>query len=82
MGGVFFLIMHQTINGLLSTTIIPGISLVADTPENPYAMLMAGQSVILGIQSLQMGIFGGIVAGLMTAGIHSKYEFSFCCRIL
>lgn len=73
MGGVFFLIMHQTINGLLSTTIIPGISLVADTPENPYAMLMAGQSVILGIQSLQMGIFGGIVAGLMTAGIHSRY---------
>ena len=73
MGGVFFLIMHQTINGLLSTTIIPGVPLVADTPENPYAMLMAGQSVILGIQSLQMGIFGGIVAGLMTAGIHSRY---------
>ena len=73
MGGVFFLIMHQTINGLLSTTIIPGISLVADTPENPYAMLMAGQSVMLGIQSLQMGIFGGIVAGLITAGIHSRY---------
>ena len=73
MGAVFFLIMHQTINGLLSTTIIPGVSLVADTPENPYAMLMAGQSVILGIQSLQMGIFGGIVAGLMTAGIHSRY---------
>ena len=73
MGGVFFLIMHQTINGLLSTTIIPGVPLVADTPENPYAMLMSGQSVILGIQSLQMGIFGGIVAGLMTAGIHSRY---------
>ena len=73
MGGVFFLIMHQTINGLLSTTIIPGVPLVADTPENPYAMLMAGQSVMLGIQSLQMGIFGGIVAGLMTAGIHSRY---------
>ena len=73
MGGVFFLIMHQTINGLLSTTIIPGVPLVADTPENPYAMLMAGQSVILGIQSLQMGIFGGIVAGLITAGIHSRY---------
>lgn len=73
MGGVFFLIMHQTINSLLSTTIIPGVPLVADTPENPYAMLMAGQSVILGIQSLQMGIFGGIVAGLMTAGIHSRY---------
>ena len=73
MGGVFFLIMHQTINGLLSTTIIPGVPLVTDTPENPYAMLMAGQSVILGIQSLQMGIFGGIVAGLMTAGIHSRY---------
>ena len=73
MGGVFFLIMHQIINGLLSTTIIPGVPLVADTPENPYAMLMAGQSVILGIQSLQMGIFGGIVAGLMTAGIHSRY---------
>lgn len=73
MGGVFFLIMHQTINSLLSTTIIPGVPLVTDTPENPYAMLMAGQSVILGIQSLQMGIFGGIVAGLMTAGIHSRY---------
>ena len=73
MGGVFFLIMHQTINGLLSTTIIPGVPLVADTPENPYAMLMAGQNVLLGIQSLQMGIFGGIIAGLMTAGIHSRY---------
>ena len=73
MGGVFFLIMHQTINGLLSTTIIPGVPLVTDTPENPYAMLMAGQSVMLGIQSLQMGIFGGIVAGLITAGIHSRY---------
>lgn len=73
MGGVFFLIMHQTINSLLSTTIIPGVPLVTDTPENPYAMLMAGQSVILGIQSLQMGIFGGIVAGLITAGIHSRY---------
>ena len=36
-------------------------------------MLMAGQSVMLGIQSLQMGIFGGIVAGLITAGIHSRY---------
>lgn len=73
MGGIFFLIMHQTINGLLSTTIIPGVSLVNNTPENPYAMLMAGQDFILGIQSLQMGIFGGILAGFMTAGIHSRY---------
>lgn len=73
MGGIFFLIMHQTINGLLSTTIIPGVSLVNNTPENPYAMLMAGQDFILGIQSLQMGIFGGILSGFMTAGIHSRY---------
>jgi len=73
MGGIFFLIMHQTINGLLSTTIIPGVSLVNNTPENPYAMLMAGQDFILGIQSLQMGIFGGVLAGFMTAGIHSRY---------
>lgn len=73
MGAVFFLVMHQTINGLLSTSLVPGVSIVTDTPDNPYAMLMAGQSFILGIQSLQMGIFGGIIAGLMTSGIHNRY---------
>ena len=73
MGAVFFLIMHQTVNGLLSTSLVPGVSIVTDTPDNPYAMLMAGQSFILGIQSLQMGIFGGIIAGLMTSGIHNRY---------
>ena len=73
MGAVFFLIMHQTINSFLSATIIPGTSIVTNTPDIPYAMSMAGQELILGIQTLQLGIFGGIISGLIASGLHNKY---------
>lgn len=66
-GAVFFLIMNQTVNSLLASS-LPGPTLAA--PEN---MTAAGQGMVLGIQTLQMGVFGGIVAGITTSWLHNKY---------
>ncbi len=66
-GAVFFLIMNQTINSLLAS------SLYGPVLATPDKMVSAGQGMVLGIQTLQMGVFGGIVAGLVTASLHNKY---------
>ncbi len=63
-GAVFFLIMNQTISALLASA-----SKLA-APEN---MTSVGQAMVLGIQTLQMGVFGGVVAGLVTAALHNKF---------
>ena len=34
----------------------------------------AGQAMVLGIQTLQTGVLGGILAGIMTAVLHGKYH--------
>lgn len=66
-GAVFFLIMNQTVNALLAST-LPGPTLVEAS-----MMTSAGQGMVLGIQTLQMGVFGGIIAGIITASLHNKY---------
>ncbi len=66
-GAVFFLIMNQTINALLAS------SLYGPKLADSSNMVAAGQGMVLGIQTLQMGVFGGIVAGLVTASLHNKY---------
>lgn len=63
-GAVFFLVMHKSINVLLS---------ISDKLVSPDMMNAAGQTVALGIQSLQMGVFGGIIAGMVVAALHNKY---------
>ncbi|WP_068268147.1 PTS transporter subunit EIIC [Caviibacter abscessus] len=56
---IFFLVMHRTISSLLEAF-------------NP--VLPAGsKTMVLGIESLQMGVFGGIIAGLIVAYLHNKY---------
>lgn len=59
-----YLVMNATINALL---ILSG-KLAA---TNPGAV---GQGMALGIQTLETGVFGGVVIGLVTAMLHNRYN--------
>ncbi|CAI1713367.1 PTS transporter subunit EIIC [Serratia proteamaculans] len=61
---IAYLVMNATINALLK---ING-SLAA---ENPGAV---GQGVIMGIQTLETGVFGGVIIGLVTGYLHDRYN--------
>ncbi len=61
---IAYLVMNATINALLK---ING-SLVT---ENPGAV---GQGVIMGIQTLETGVFGGVIIGLVTGYLHDRYN--------
>lgn len=58
---IAFFIMHASIGAMI--TIHGG----------PEALLNGGAASVLGITSLQMGVFGGIIVGLGTAALHNKY---------
>ena len=60
-----YLIMNCTINALLTIT-----GKIAPKDIDPK---LFGQGNILGTVTLQTGIFGGIVIGLMVAYLHNKY---------
>lgn len=59
--GIAFLIMHASIGAMIK------IHGGAD------ALLTGASTSVLGITSLQMGVFGGIIVGLGTAALHNKY---------
>lgn len=59
-----FLVMNATINALLTLT-----GKLAAT--NPGAV---GQGTTLGIQTLETGVFGGVVVGLVSAWLHQRYN--------
>ncbi|MBF7016233.1 glucose-specific PTS transporter subunit IIBC [Staphylococcus durrellii] len=59
-----FLIMNASMNGLLTIT---------DTLAKSN-LATHGQSMVLGIQSVETGVFGGIITGIMTAGLHNKFH--------
>ncbi|KAI3489676.1 hypothetical protein L1887_46731 [Cichorium endivia] len=59
-----FLVMNATINALL---ILTG-KLAHD---NPGAV---GQGMTLGIQTLETGVFGGVVIGLVTCALHHRFN--------
>ncbi|VDZ74786.1 PTS system glucose-specific enzyme II, ABC component [Atlantibacter hermannii] len=59
-----FLVMNATINALLTLT-----GKLAQ--ENPGAV---GQGMTLGIQTLETGVFGGVVIGLVTCALHSRFN--------
>lgn len=63
----FYLIMHTTINMLLTLdgSIVDGV--VAKTVKD------GAIASVLGIQTLQMGVFGGIIAGLITAYLCNRF---------
>ncbi|WP_286164299.1 PTS transporter subunit EIIC [Peptoclostridium sp. AF21-18] len=66
--GIAFIVMHTSINAMLK---LSGYIL----PDGSYAdFVLQGQlSNILGITSLELGVFGGIIVGLGVATLHNKF---------
>lgn len=58
---VAFLVMHSTIGQLISITGGAG------------SMLAGAVTDVVGITSLQMGVFGGIIVGLGVAALHNRF---------
>lgn len=59
-----YFVMNSSINALLSIT--------GNLAENNLAG--AGQGMAVGIQTLETGVFGGIVVGIVAALLHNKYN--------
>ena len=58
---IAFLIMHTSIGSLI-------------TINDATTYLIPGSvTTVVGIESLQMGVFGGMIVGLGVAGLHNKY---------
>ncbi len=63
-GFVGYLVLHTSVNYMLECR-----GILAE----PDMMREMGQAVTLGIQTLELGVFGGIVVGIITASLHNKY---------
>lgn len=65
---ISFFVMHSTINAMLKLT---GKIL----PDGSYAVSVLDGAItkVCGIDSLQMGVFGGIVVGLGVAALHNRF---------
>lgn len=66
--GVSFFVMNSTINAMLKLT----GQILADGSLAP-GVLDGAITNVCGIDSLQMGVFGGIVVGLVTAALHNRF---------
>lgn len=62
-GAIAFLIMHSTINAMLE---LHGLLAPGALPEGSLGMT-------LGINSLQMGVFGGVIVGLGVSALHNRF---------
>lgn len=60
-GAIAFLIMHASIGALININ------------GGTEAMLNGSTSDVLGITSLQMGVFGGMLVGLGVAALHNRF---------
>ena len=58
---VAFFVMHSTIGSLITYT------------GRSHSFLTGATSKIVGITSLQMGVFGGIIVGLGVAALHNRF---------
>lgn len=68
---VAFLIMHTVISTILQLT---GQVTIADNTVTYGKDVLSGSiTSVLGIQSLQMGVFGGIIVGLGVAALHNRF---------
>lgn len=75
---IAFFIMHTTISALISVNYgdgnmgIDSMLLACGKLEQSHN-LSGATSVVLGIYSLNMGVFGGIIVGLGTAALHNRF---------
>lgn len=60
-GIVAFFVMHSTIGGLITYT------------GRSHSFLTGATTEIVGITSLQIGVFGGIIVGLGVAALHNRF---------
>ncbi|AFI32116.1 PTS transporter subunit EIIC [Borrelia crocidurae] len=77
-GVIGFLVMHQTINGVLSiqgitpaTTNVEALLAIGTTEAEAISKSQEYTNV-LGIFSLQMSVMGGMIAGFIAAMLHNK----------
>lgn len=68
---IAFLIMHTTISQLLQ--IAGKVTIEGNNVKIASDVLNGTISSTLGIYSLQMGVFGGIIVGLGVAALHNKF---------
>ena len=63
---IAFFVMHATINGLLvlDGTIVDGVV---------KGVLSGSISSVCGMQSLEMGVFGGVLVGLGVSALHNRF---------
>ncbi|MFH7827596.1 maltose/glucose-specific PTS transporter subunit IIBC [Kluyvera chengduensis] len=64
-GFVGYMLMNMSINFYLTAT-----HQLADAAT----MKQVGQSVVLGVQTLEMGVLGGIIAGVITYFLHERFQ--------
>ncbi len=60
-GAIAFFVMHASIGAMININ------------GGTEAMLAGSTTSVLGINSLQMGVFGGIIVGLGVASLHNRY---------
>lgn len=64
-GFIGYMLMNMSINYYLTVT-----HQLADAAT----MKQVGQSVVLGVQTLEMGVLGGIIAGVITYFLHERFQ--------
>lgn len=66
---IAFFVMHVSINAVLTITgkILPDGTIAPGVLDGTIAS-------VCGIQTLQMGVFGGIIVGLGVAALHNRYH--------
>ena len=70
-GAVGFLIMHTAISTMLA---LGATSLGVVTPDNIPSEYSAYVTNTLGIFTLNLSVFGGMIAGMIAAALHNKYH--------
>lgn len=59
-----YLVMNATINAILTIT---------NSLASPENLSSVGQGTALGIQTLETGVFGGIIIGILTSLLHNRF---------
>ena len=65
---IAYFVMNTAINAMLTIT-----GQILDNGEIAESVLEGTITSVCGIQSLQMGVFGGIIVGLGVAALHNKF---------